>query len=660
MHVLGGNTILSGTIIATGGSASSSYGVRSESGTISVTSGRVTATGGTADNTSSGVFSNSRVNVSGGTVTASSGAAGNFSQAMNRAPIYAANCGIIASTNTDGSSAAASYDVSSITSYKYLKIGNLYPLTVNLNGGSGTTANGVHMAGDNVSINAGAKSGYTFSGWTSTGGGTFASAANTSTIYTMPAGAAAITANWTLVYTLTVNLNGGSGATINGIYKAGDVVSIDAGAKSGYTFSGWTSTGGTFASAANTSTTFTMPAGAAVITASWAANSSGNSSGNSSSGSSSSGTLTVPVSSDADKINVSASVSGNTATIKVTDTQLKEIISRTEAGTVKIDMSGLKVDTVAIPAAVISAAGGASGSTSLAVALPTGTVTLDKTALASIAGKGDIKFSVETVANKNLTDSQRKVLGTQADSAVVVDVNVFVNGTQTSTFRDGKITVSVPYMSKSGENIDSITVWFIKDDGTIESKNGVYNAATGYVEFTTVHLSRYLIVNFPFADVAENSWYYGSVAYAYNNGLFVGTSDTTFSPDSAMTRQMIWMTLARMDSKTPADMEAARDWAMKNGISDGTNPANSITRQQMAIILYRFAQYKGYDTTQGGMVIRKFTDYDSISEYALPALSWAVNAGLMQGNSNNLMHAGSATRAQVATILQRFCQSVAR
>ena len=80
----------------------------------------------------------------------------------------------------------------------------------------------------------------------------------------------------------------------------------------------------------------------------------------------------------------------------------------------------------------------------------------------------------------------------------------------------------------------SITVWLIKDDGTIEPKNGVYNAATGCVEFTTEHLSQYLVVNFPFADVAENSWYYDSVSYAYNNALFAGTSGTAFSPDSDM------------------------------------------------------------------------------------------------------------------------------
>jgi hypothetical protein len=380
-----------------------------------------------------------------------------------------------------------------------------------------------------------------------------------------------------------------------------------------------------------------------------------------SSGGATASTVTVPVSGGSGTVSVSASVSGTTATVSATDAQLKTIASGTEtAGTVTVDVSALTVDTVVVPSEIISAMDGASGSTGLAVALPSGTVTLDKAALTSVAGKGDLKISVDTIDNSKLTEAQKSALGNQSSTALIVDVNVFVNGTQTSTFGDGRINVSVPYTPKSGENTDSITVWFIKDDGTIEPKNGVYNAATGCVEFTTEHLSQYLIVSFPFADVTEDAWYYGSVAYAYNNGLFAGTGAATFSPETSMTRQMIWMVLARMDGKTPADMDAARAWAIENGISDGTNPTNSITREQMATILYRYAQYKSYDTTQGGMETREFADYDSISEYALPALGWSVNAGLMQGSDNNLMPSGSATRAQVATILQRFCQNVAK
>jgi len=326
---------------------------------------------------------------------------------------------------------------------------------------------------------------------------------------------------------------------------------------------------------------------------------------------------TVPVSSGSGTLNLSVSVSGGTATVSATDAQLQKIASGTETGTVIIDASGLMVDTVVVSSKLVTAAADASNSAGLEVALPAGTVTLDKVALASVSGKGDVKLSIETVSNSLLTSAQREVLGKQTETALVVNVNAYVNGTKTSTFGNGKIIISVPYTPKSGENTGSITVWLIKDDGTIEPKNGVYNAATGCVEFTTEHLSQYLVVNFPFADVAENSWYYDSVSYAYNNALFAGTSGTAFSPDSDMTRQMIWTVLARMDGKTPADMDAARAWVMGNGISDGSNPTNSITREQMATILYRYAKYKGVDVSGTGVTsIQKFTDFDSIADYA--------------------------------------------
>ena len=369
--------------------------------------------------------------------------------------------------------------------------------------------------------------------------------------------------------------------------------------------------------------------------------------------------ITIPVSSNEGSIQVEVTVKDGTATVSMTDAQLKAIASgQTAAGTVTVDMSELEVDEATVPAKLVSAVQSAEGFRGLAVVLPTGTVTLDKAALASVADKGDISFSVETVSSAKYTDAQKEILGIQAGSAVVVDVNVYAGGVKTGTFGDGKITISLPYTLKSGENADSITVWFVKDDGTIEPKTASY--ANGKVTFTTEHLSQYLIVRFPFTDVPENAWYYGSVAYAYNNGLFAGTSDTTFSPDTAMTRQMIWMVLARMDGKAPDNMDEARSWAMENGISDGSSPTNSITREQMATILYRYAQYKSFDTTQGGMAIREFADYDSISEYALPALAWAVNAGLIQGSDHYIMPNGSATRAQVAAILMRFCQNVAK
>lgn len=377
-------------------------------------------------------------------------------------------------------------------------------------------------------------------------------------------------------------------------------------------------------------------------------------------GSTSGKDVTIPVSGNETKVNVSASVTNNTATVSMTDAQIKEITASAETGgIIKLDASALEIDAVVIPDKIISAAGRSSGSISLEVQLPGGAVTLDTSALQSLEGKGDIKLSVETVDSSKLNYNQKEALGTQVESALVVDVNLFAGSTRTSTFGNGKINVSVPYAPKPGENTGSITVWFIKDNGTIEPKNGIYNAATGCVEFTTEHLSQYLIVSFPFSDVAEDAWYYSNVAYAYNNGLFAGTCASTFSPQAAMTRQMIWMVLARMDGKTPTNMDEARAWAMENGISDGSNPTVFITREQMSTILYRYAQYKGYDVSIGKDTnMLSYDDSLTISEYAVLAMQWSCVAGLIQGSGNKLMPGGTATRAQVAAMLQRFCLNV--
>ena len=103
-------------------------------------------------------------------------------------------------------------------------------------------------------------------------------------------------------------------------------------------------------------------------------------------------------------------------------------------------------------------------------------------------------------------------------------------------------------------------------------------------------------------------------------------------------------------------------WAQQNGIMGGYDnssfaPNDPITREQLAAIFYRYAQYKGYDTTQGGMAIREFGDYESISDYAMSAMAWAVNTGLVKGDSNLLYPNGTATRAEIAAMLHRFVEN---
>ena len=389
--------------------------------------------------------------------------------------------------------------------------------------------------------------------------------------------------------------------------------------------------------------------------------------------------VTIPVSSNEGSVKVEATVKDGTASVQITDAQIEEIASgKSDTGTVRMDVSSLDVKAAAIPAKVIAAADKSGSIDGIQVALPTGTVTLDKTALAAVSDKGgDVTVSVDRVDNAKLTETQKAVLGAQAETALVVDVTILASGEKVSAFGGGSIGVAVPYTPKANKDTSKLVVWFVKDDGSIEPKTGFYNAKTGKYEFQTEHLSQYMLVSFPFKDVSASRWYYGNVAYAYMNGLFSGTTDTTFSPETTMTRGMLVTVLWRMAGKpvvnyamsfadVPADAyytEAIR-WAAANkivgGYGDGSfGPNDTITREQMAAILYLYASFKGYDVS-GAAPLNGFADSASVSDYAKPAMAWAVNAGMVKGSDNKLMPGSGAQRAQVAAILQRFQQKIVK
>ena len=183
----------------------------------------------------------------------------------------------------------------------------------------------------------------------------------------------------------------------------------------------------------------------------------------------------------------------------------------------------------------------------------------------------------------------------------------------------------------------------------------------------------------PFTDVAADAWYHDAVAYVYDNGMMNGVTENTFAPNATTTRGMIVTMLHRLEGKPGVNYllpfgdvpeglwytEAVR-WAASEGIVNGVSdtsyaPDNAITREQMAAILYRYAQYKGYDTSVGGMSLAEYTDADQISSYATTAMQWANENGLITGRTDTtLIPQGTATRAEVATILMRFCEDIAK
>ena len=161
-----------------------------------------------------------------------------------------------------------------------------------------------------------------------------------------------------------------------------------------------------------------------------------------------------------------------------------------------------------------------------------------------------------------------------------------------------------------------------------------------------------------FRDVAASDWYFDAVQYVLEKGLMNGTSDWTFAPNDATTRGMIVTILARVEGVNTNGnpwYAAGQKWAMQNDISDGTNMPGVITREQLATILYRYAKQKGYDVSKSA-ALTGFSDADKVSSYAFDAMQWAVAEELLKGSNGKLDPQGSATRAQVATILMRFMQ----
>ena len=179
----------------------------------------------------------------------------------------------------------------------------------------------------------------------------------------------------------------------------------------------------------------------------------------------------------------------------------------------------------------------------------------------------------------------------------------------------------------------------------------------------------------PFTDVTEANWYYDEVYYVWANGLMQGTSATTFGPGVDTTRAMVVTILWRLEGEPASgyDMDysdvaggawyaGAVRWATEHGIVNGSEgqfyPGGIVTRKQLAAMLYRYAQYKGYDLTAGGD-LSGFADAGAVSGWAETSLAWAVGQGLIQGSANQIDPTGSAIRAQLAAILMRFMENVA-
>ena len=274
--------------------------------------------------------------------------------------------------------------------------------------------------------------------------------------------------------------------------------------------------------------------------------------------------------------------------------------------------------------------------------------------------------------------------------------SVTVAGVEAQAGADNRYTVTLPYGTNvtadsfvivphhPGASVDTLaqngTVWSFTvtaEDGIVSE---VYTVAVAtmlppYIGSATGGKKPDTDVRLPFTDVSRTSWFYADAAFVYKKGLFSGTDSSTFSPDASMTRAMLVTVLYRLegqpavtgnssfaDVKSGVYYERAVIWAAANGIVTGTGSASfspdaKVTREQLAAILYRYAQYRKLAPSANAK-LNGFSDAGNVSGYASAALGWAVAEGLVNGASGRLMPKGNATRAQVAAIFHRFVENV--
>ena len=292
---------------------------------------------------------------------------------------------------------------------------------------------------------------------------------------------------------------------------------------------------------------------------------------------------------------------------------------------------------------------------------------------------GNAKWNFDTPVTENLTLTAKwEKIHTSVPSAPRYDVAV-------SDGAHGSVTVS----PKSASKGSTVTVTVTPDKGytletlSVTDRNGsalnltdkgggqyTFTMPSGPVTVAATFMDDNTMLNF-FVDVPAGAYYYDAVLWAAEGGIVTGTDAVHFSPDASCTRAQLVTFLWRAAGSPAVNYamnfndvdggayyaEAVR-WAASEKVVEGTTaetfaPDAAVTRAQMVTMLYRFAKAQGMDTTQGGMAIREFDDFDAVPAYALEAMDWAVNAGVLKGDNNRLLPQDNCTRAQIVTMLYR-------
>ena len=443
-------------------------------------------------------------------------------------------------------------------------------------------------------------------------------------------------------YTVTFNANGGSVTPSSAVTTDGKLTNLPIPICAGYGFAGWY----TAASGGQPVTTGTVFTSDTTLYAHWSVRESGGGGGG---GGGSSSTTEIERHPDGSTTTTVTKPDGSTTETTRHPDGSSEVVETAKDGTVTTTTT----DTEGNQTQVVKNTDGSSqttvdnrdGSGSVTVTDADGRVvseaTLSETAVAAARASGEPVAlpmpAIPVTADRERASTVTVELPGGASAPVEIPVEDVTPGTVAVLIRaDG--TEEVLKASLPTENGVTVT---LSDGDTVKL---VDNSKE-------------------FSDVSDSYWAADMIDFATSRELFAGTAVDTFAPDETMSRAMIVTVLARLEGVDTATgdtrYEAGRQWAMANGVSDGTNMEQGLSRQQLATMLWRYAQAKGYDVSIGENTnILSYTDVADLSEYAISAMQWAVGAGIINGtgDGSTLSPQGQATRAQAAVMLMRFCE----
>jgi hypothetical protein len=326
----------------------------------------------------------------------------------------------------------------------------------------------------------------------------------------------------------------------------------------------------------------------------------------------------------------------------------------------------------------------------LTIKLPNSTVTFDAEALEAIAEQtaGDaLMLNVDPITENDLNAAQ-KAAADELDMLEVYDIYLTSGDKRISDFGSGRATITVQHKLGTDRQPGGVVAWYLADSG---AKTKLPTSATAEeTTFTVPHLSNYALAydkTLPgactkdetcpmtaFSDLDKGAWYHDGVHWALAQGVMNGVGNGLFDPNGPTSRAMIVTMLYRMEGEPASDYamtfkdvesgkwytEAIR-WAAENGIvtgysADAFGPTDDVSREQIVTILLRYAKYKGVDTNAGELKpLTGFDDTRDISDWAVKAFRWAVDAGIINGTGDGKISPKlDASRAQVATMLMRY------